>query len=158
MDKNKIVIIILIVLVVILSAFLILAKVGNKDDHTRADFIKNVINVQAKFSYYVGNTYSETFGVYNKEEIVLGVNTEEIENEEEEKKEDIVPLANKDKKLEKDSKVYYEAIPENFSKVLNITLPEYEGIIWYIQDGEYLKVDGEPSWWTSDLDCLKIGK
>lgn len=161
MDKNKLIIIILIIMVIVLSTLLVFMKIGTKDEHTRADFIKNVINVQAELSYYVANTYSETFGIYNKEELILGIDLEEKQTEEkdlENTKEEITPLANKDKKIEKNSKVCYEAIAENFSKVLNINLPEYEGITWYIQDGELLRVDGKPSWWTSELDCLLIGK
>ncbi|MEG2348297.1 MAG: hypothetical protein RSB67_01440 [Clostridia bacterium] len=168
MKKNSIIITILVIILVILATLLIMTKVGSKDEHTKAEFLKNVIDIQAKLSYYVGNTYSETFGIYNKDEIILGVtpkkeNTNENKKEtkitkEENSKEEITPLANKEKKKEENSKVCYEALPKNFSKILKVTLPEYEGITWYIQDGQYLRVEGSPSWWTSDLDCLKIGK
>lgn len=157
MDKKKVIIIVLVIMVIVLSALLVLSKVGTKDEHTRADFINNIVNLQAKVSYYVANTYSETFGVYNKEDIVLGgKNTDKETNENE--NEGITPIVDSNKKFEKGSTVAYEIIPENFSKILNVSLPEYEGVTWYIQGGEFLRVSGDPSWWTSDLNSLKVGK
>lgn len=155
--KNYI-IILLIVLILLLITYIIASKFNVAGIDKKASFIQDINSLQAEISYYVGATYSDTFGAYTKEQIVTGMSDgneiKDISNN------SIKPLVDIESKQEKDETISYKLNEENIKEILDISLPKYEGLNWYLQDGNLIRVEIEnkPSWWTSDLDSLLIGK
>lgn len=164
METNKkngvknVVIIILAVLVLLFGTYIVLLKFNVTGVDGKSTFVKNAFNLQDKVSYYIGTTYSDTFGIYTKEEILLGKTKDGKEIKDNNNKA-MTPLVSADKKIEKNGTVAYPLNEESAKTLLQITLPKEDGVTWYIQDGNLLKVNLEksPSWWSIDLDCLKVG-
>lgn len=151
-SKDKIIIVLLLIIIILLAGYIILNL--NKDSKAK-DFISDFTKLQSNISYYIGSTYSDTFGVYTNEEIITGTKTandNDIEN--------IEPIVDTKSKIEKNAKVSYQILSENVKKIFKVDVPNYEGVKWYIQDGEFLKVDFEtkPSWWTDNLESYRLGK
>lgn len=155
--KNYI-IIILIILLLLSITYIIATKFNVAGIDKKASFIKDVTKMQNEISYYVGTTYSDTFGAYDKTQIATGkVDGKEIKDI---NNTNLIPIANIDEKIEKDNTISYRLNSENIKQVLKLDLPKYEGINWYIQDGTLIRfeIEQKPVWWTSDLDSLLIGK
>lgn len=150
---KNILLIILFLIIVALVVYIFLTSTPKK-----SDFINSVLEVQEKVSYYLGQKNSETFNAYNNIHILTGFNEdEEIKNIE---GTTLVPLANKDSKIEKDGKVYYKLLEDKVKEVLKVDISKYSNLTWYIQDGELIRVDfeTEPEWWNEEFDTLKIHK
>ncbi len=153
-SKDKIIIVLLLIVIILLAGYIILNL--NKDNKAK-DFISDFTKLQSKISYYIGSTYSDTFGVYTNEEIITGTKTT---NENVDDIKNIEPIVDVESKVEKSGKISYQILSENVKKIFKIDVPNYEGVKWYIQDGEFLKVDFEtkPSWWTENLESYRLGK
>ena len=155
-NSKNIAIVILIVVVIILSIFLIIKNKNNgKGNSEIATFIKDAVEVQNNLSYYVGNTYSDTFGIYTKEEIVTARKKDAKENSDISK---LTSIVDTNSKIDSQNGTCYKISEENYKKILNVDLPKYDGITWYIQDGSLIKVhlNIKPDWWNEDLSCLEI--
>lgn len=155
-NAKNISIVILVLAVIILSIVLIVKSAGGGNSgNSNANFIKDAMEVQNNLSYYVGNTYSDTFGVYTKEEIVTATKKDDKENSNIDK---ITAIVDKNSKISSQNGTCYKISEEAYKSVLNVSLPKYEGITWYLQDGALVKVhlDIKPSWWTDDLKSLEI--
>ncbi|MEG0872570.1 MAG: hypothetical protein RSE00_01110 [Clostridia bacterium] len=164
MKKSKnttknIFLIILIVVVLLLGSYLILLKfnVGGTDE--KANFVKEIANLQNKVSYYVGETYSDTFGTYDKTQIITG-KTKDSKEIKDTKGVKLTPIVDEASKIDKNKTISYKLNEQNVKQVLKIDLPKYKGLTFCVQDGELIKVqlDKAPSWWTSDLDVLLVGR
>ena len=126
--KNKKYIFIIIILVILLGlsvAYAILGPNGYKTTEKGKSFFDDVIVLQSNLSYYVGASYSDSFGVYSKEEILLGKNA-------------------------------YELNMEYVNTTLGTKIPEYEGVKFYVVEGDLVKVklDGTPEWWNNNYNGL----
>lgn len=155
---KNVVIIILAVIVLLLGSYLFLLKMNVSGIDGKSTFVKDTLSLQNKVSYYIGGMFSDTFGIYTKEELLLG-KTKDGKEITDNENHAITPLVSAEGKIEKNGTVSYPLNEENAKKILNINIPKEEGITWYIQEGELLKVNisKAPSWWSLDLDCLKVG-
>ncbi len=155
-SKDKFVIIILLIIVIILSVILVIKSRNTFSGSTTKTFLSDITNIQSKLSYYIGSTYSETFGVYTNVEIITGTSEKTSSKS---NLENIKPIVDTSSKKEKNSKVYYKLNSDVVKQILKINLPTYDGIEWYIQDGQYLKVNFEkqPSWWNDSLNTYMVG-
>lgn len=138
-------------IIVALIVYILLTSTNKKNN-----FLNDVLNLQANLSYYIGQTKSDTFNAYDNIQILTGTtDTEEIKNYDDES---LIPLVDKDSKYESDGKVFYKVIKENAKEVLNIDLSSYTDLEFYIQDGQYLRVQvlTEPTWWNKSFESLCI--
>lgn len=160
-DKKKNTIIVLLSsLCIILIALMIFMKFSSKTVTGSSKFMQSVFTLQDKVSTYIGKTTSDTFGIYTAEELVTGklaTTSEDIKDNEDKS---IIPLVDVDKKQEENNKVAYKINEENLKKLLNTSMPTYDGVDFYIQEGSLVKVKltSKPDWWTEDLDFLLVGK
>ncbi len=163
-DKKKYIIISVLIILTILIILYTIFRGGNpiySSDRTK--FVKQIIEAQKELSYYLGETVSDTFDLYTKEQIITGVM--DIEKPEETKildntNEAITPLVNveKDKIIQKGDTKNYLVINDNLKKILDVSLPEYAGVYYYIQDNGSIKVklESTPDWWDSTLETLTV--
>lgn len=158
MNKKDIIIILLSIVVLVLTIFTVFSIMNNRVLNETSEFLENVQKIQNNISFYVGSMYENTFQIYENSEILTGKisNTNEQIKDNEDK--ELVPIVNESKKVEKNGKIAYQINKENLESVLNIKMPEYEGVSWYIQDGTTLmvKLDKTPKWWSPELDFLKV--
>lgn len=163
MEKNKNIqkglIIVLIILNLLSITYIVFNKFNIANVDTKATFVEDIIKVQEKISYYLGTSYSDTFGAYTKTELITGLNSENKEIKDITGK-SLKPIVNIESKTEINGKVVYELNQENIKEMLKTELPTYNNVKWYIQDGELIKVkfDTKPSWWTTELNSLEVGK
>ncbi len=158
--KNNIrylaILIALTVIIIVMTIYILFFNSSQKTSETETEFIKNMLIIQSNLSYYIGSTYSETFGIYDKETIIKGTeNTNEQENIKQ-----LQSLVNSEEKIEENGVTAYKVNIQNIESVLKIDLPSYEGIDFYIQNGDTIKVNFNevPTWWTEICDIFKVGK
>ena len=153
-------IILLVILVLLLTIFLIFSKIENAISSESTSLLKDINKLQSNISFYIGKTYSETFGIYNSIQILSGVIDENDETSviKDSKDVQIVPIINLKSKVEKNGKLYYEIDKESIQDVLKFNIPEYKNVKWYIEDGEIIKVqfDNKPEWWDESLDIFLL--
>ena len=159
-NSKTVIIVILVAICMILLSLVIFFAFGTKTVSGSSKFLESTLNLQDKVSMYIGKTSSDLFNVYTNEEIITGKtskNQEEIKDNEENA---ILALADIDNKIEENNKVAYKINSDNVTSLLNTSMPNYEGIEFYVQDGEKVKVKvtTKPEWWNEDLDFLLIGK
>lgn len=159
-DKKTVIIVILITISMLLLAVVIYQLFGGKSISGSSKFLQSAYTLQGKISEYIGKSASDTFGAYTNEEIITGKiakSGEEIKDNEDKA---LKPLVNIDEKVEQDSKVAYKINEDNLKSLLNTSMPTYDGIEFYIQNGNLLKVKvvSTPDWWCEDLDFLLVGK
>lgn len=155
-NKKNITIVVIVLVVIILAIVVITKSIGNgKSGAGNANFVKDAMEVQNNVSYYVGNAYSDTFGIYTKEEIVTATKKDDKENSKISK---LTAIVDTNSKISSQNGTCYKISDEAYKSILNVQLPKYEGITWYLQDGTLLKVhfDTKPAWWTDDLSALEI--
>lgn len=157
---NKKYIFIIIVLVILLGlsvAYAILGPNGYKTTEKGKQFFDDVITLQSNLSYYVGASYSDSFGVYTKEEILLG-KTEDGEKIKDNQDNVLPTLVNEENSVSYKDGTGYELNLEYVNTTLSTKIPTYEGVTFYVVDGDLVKVklDGTPDWWNSNYDGLKI--
>lgn len=157
-DKKSILIIIILVILLGLSiAYIILGPNGYKTTEKGKDFFDDVIVLQSNLSYYVGASYSDAFGVYSKEEILLGKTNdgEKIKDNQDNLLPTLV-VEDSAQDYDEDSKSY-KLDMDNVKTTLKIKISDYEGISFYVVDGDLVKIkfDGaEPEWWNKNYDGL----
>ena len=158
-NKN-VVIVILLVICMLLTALTVFLLFGNKTVSGSSKFLESAYTLQNKISTYIGKTSSDTFGVYTNEEIITGKIAATGEDIKDSDDKSLTPLVDIDKKIDIEGKVAYKINEENLKKLLNTSMPTYDGIEFYIQDGELLKVNvvSSPDWWIEDLDFILVGK
>ena len=154
--KNTLVIIILLILLGFSIAYILLGPNGYQTTQVGKDFFDDVMELQANLSYYVGASYSDAFGVYSKDEILLGktVDGEQIKDNQD----NLLPALVDEttaQDYDNDSKAY-KLNMDYVETTLGITIDDYEGVTFYVADGDLIKVklDGEPSWWNNNYDNL----
>lgn len=157
-DKKSILIIILLVILLGLSiAYCILGPNGYKTTQKGKDFFDDVVELQANLSYYVGASYSDAFGLYSKEEILSGKTNEGEQIKD--NQDNLLPTLIEEGSAEdfEESKAY-KLNMENVKTTLGIKLEDYEGVTFYVVEGDLVKVklDGEPDWWNNNYDGLLI--
>lgn len=157
-DKKSILIIIILVILLGFSiAYIILGPNGYKTTEKGKDFFDDVIVLQSNLSYYVGASYSDAFGVYSKEEILLGKTSdgEKIKDNQD----NLLPTLVEEDSAEDydDESKAYKLNMENVNTTLKTKISDYEGISFYVVDGDLVKIkfDGaEPDWWNKNYDSL----
>ena len=154
--KNTLVIIILLILLGFSIAYIILGPNGYKTTQVGKDFFDDVMKLQANLSYYVGASYSDAFGVYSKDEILIGktVDGEQIKDNQD----NLLPaLVDEASAEDYDGELKaYKLNMDYVETTLGITVNDYEGVTFYVVEGDLIKVklDGEPDWWNSNYDNL----
>lgn len=154
-DKKSLTIIVLILILAIIIIVTIFNNVKRQRyEIEQKSFLSNITNFQIKLSFYLGNMSNDTYGIYTNEEIILG---KTLDNQDSDKI-NIIPLVDSSKKVEKDGKKAFEINYENVKEVLNIDLENIEGISFYIQDGNVVKVKFSkiPNWWITSMDIYRL--
>ena len=153
--KNISIVILVLAVIVLFIALIAKSSGGGTSGNGNANFVKDAMEVQNNLSYYIGSTYSDTFGIYTKEEIVTATKKDDKENSNITK---LTAIVDKNSKISSQNGTCYKISEESYKSILNVELPKYEGITWYLQDGALVKVhlDIKPSWWTDDLKSLEI--
>lgn len=166
MNSEKIktvVIVILIVVVIGLGVFCFFGKDGFKNVETGAQFVNDVKSLQASLSYYLGSTYSDTFGVYTKTEILSGKSTGKegqiVEIKDNEDK-NLTSIINIEEKLELNEEVLYKMSNDGVKTLFEMDLTKYSEVTFYVQEDGIIKVsfETEPEWWQPEFESLKVGK
>ncbi len=154
--KSIFVIILLVILLGLSLAYGIFGPNGYKVTEKGTEFFNEVINLQANLSYYVGSSYSDAIGVYSKEEILLGTTAdgEKIKDN----LDNLLPTLVVPETVQdyKEGAKAYQLNMENVRTTLKIKTPDYEGITFYVVDGDLLKIkmESEPEWWNKSYDGL----
>lgn len=154
------VVLILLVICLILLVLVVFLAFGSKTKLGSGKFLKETYALQSNISLYIGRASSDAFGVYTNEEIITGKVSETDEQIKDNADETLKPLVNIDEKVEKNGKIAYKIKTQNLEELLNINMPTYNGVEFYIQDGQSLKVKltDKPSWWTGELEFLLVGQ
>ena len=154
--KNTLIIILLLILLGFAIAYIVLGPNGYKSTQVGKDFFDDVMELQANLSYYVGASYSDAFGVYSKDEILLGktVDGEQIKDNQDNLLPTLVDEATAED-YDGESKAY-KLNMEYVETTLGIDIVDYDGVSFYVVDGDFVKVklDGEPEWWNNNYDNL----
>ena len=159
MNKKSIVIIILLLIGLGLTgAYAVFGPNGYKATQDSKDFLEDVLDLQSNLSYYVGSSYSDAFGVYSKVEILSGVTKEgeKIKDNEDNLLPEFITLENAEN-YKGDEKAY-ELNMDNVNTTLKTTIKGYEGIKFYVVDGDLVKVKVEntPEWWNENFDVFRL--
>jgi len=157
---SKLVIIILVILLCLSGAYIVLGPNGYKTSSQAKAFLDDVLELQSTMSYYVGSSYSDAFGVYSKYEILSG-KTEEgeiIKDNEDNLLPDLIDV--NDTIDYKGNEKAYKLKLDHVKTTLKIDISNYDGITFYIVEGDIIKVVIDDSlvseWWSSNFDGLKI--
>lgn len=158
---KTVVIVVLIIIVIALGAYSLFGKDGFKNTETSTQFIKDAQVLQASLSYYLGTTYSDTFGVYTRLEILSGKannkDGEVIDIKDNEDK-NLPSIVNVDEKLENGNNSLYKVQKDTLKTVFDIDLEKYNDIDFYVQEDGMIKVnfEKEPDWWKNEFSALKV--
>ena len=157
-DKKSILIIIVLVILLGLSvAYIVFGPNGYKTTEKWKEFLDDVLELQSNLSYYVGASYSDAFGVYSKDEILMGKTTEGEKIKD--NQDNLLPTLVEEDSVQdygKDSKSY-KLNMDNVKTTLKLKISDYEGVSFYVVEGDLVKVkfDGaEPDWWNNNYDGL----
>lgn len=153
--KSTLVIILLVILLVLSIAYIIFGPNGYKATEKGRDFFDDVIKLQSNLSYYVGASYSDAFGVYSKEEILLG-KTEEGEKIKDNQDNLLPTLVEENAEIYDGDKKAYKLNMEYVNTTLKLKMDNYEGVTFYVVEGDLIKVklDGDIDWWNNNYDSL----
>lgn len=152
---QTLIIIILVILLALSGAYILLGPNGIKSSQKGEDFFDDMIELQSTLSYYVGSSYSDSFGVYTKEEILSGktADGEQIKDNQD----NLLPTLIEEETLDyKDDKKAYKLNMENVETTLGVSIDDYEGVTFYVVDGDLVKVklDSMPDWWSNNFDSI----
>ncbi len=154
--KNILIIIILLILLGFTGAYAILGPNGYKTTEKGKAFFDDVIKLQANLSYYVGSAYSDSFGVYSKDEILLGATSEGEKIKD--NLDNLLPALVDPESAQdyKDDTKSYKLNMENIKTTLGLKMDEYEGVTFYVVEGDLVKIklDSKPEWWNENYDGL----
>lgn len=157
--KHTVIIVLLSAACMLLVALAIFLLFGNNSVSGSGKFLQSTYSLQNKLSLYIGKTASDTFGAYTNEELVTGKlsSGEEIKGSDDDA---LKALVDTDEKIEENGKIAYKINEENLKSLLNTSMPSFDGIEFYIQDGQLVKVKitSKPEWWNEDLDFLLVGQ
>lgn len=163
-EKTKtVVIFVLIAVVIALGAYSLFGRDGLKNIGTTKEFVEDIQNLQSSMSYYLGSTYSDTFGVYTKTEILSGKATnkdgEQINIKDNEDK-NLPTLVNTEEKIEVDNKALYKMSNDDIKTVFELDFTKYGDISLYVGEDGIIKVDfeKEPNWWRKEFEVIKVNK
>ncbi len=153
--KSTLVIILLVILLVLSIAYIIFGPNGYKSTEKGGKFFDDVIKLQSNLSYYVGASYSDAFGVYSKEEILLG-KTEDGEKIKDNQDNLLPTLVEENAETYDGDKKAYKLNMEYVNTTLKLKMDNYEGITFYVVEGDLIKVklDGDIDWWNNNYDSL----
>ncbi len=152
---QTLIIIILVILLALSGAYILLGPNGIKSSQKGEDFFDDMIELQSTLSYYVGSSYSDSFGVYTKEEILSGktADGEQIKDNQD----NLLPTLIEEETLDyKDDKKAYKLNMENVETTLGVSIDDYEGVTFYVVDGDLVKVklDSMPDWWSNNFNSI----
>lgn len=154
---------VLIAVVIALGAYSLFGKDGLKNTGTTKEFVGDMQKLQSSLSYYLGGTYSDTFGVYTKTEILSGKATnkdgEQISIKDNEDK-NLPTLINVEEKIEVGDKTLYKISNEEIKKLFEMDFGKYGDIILYVGEDGVIKIsfEKEPNWWRNELEVIKVNE
>ena len=156
--KHILIIILLLILLGLAGAYIVLGPLGYKTTERSAAFFVVVLELQSTLSYYVGSSYSDSFGVYSKEELLAGktIDGEKIKDNQD----NLLPtLIEEGSELPyKDEEKAYKLNMEHVETTLSIKIDDYEGVNFYVVQGDIIKVklDATPDWWNNNYNGLLL--
>lgn len=154
--KNILIIIVLLILLGFIGAYAILGPNGYKTTEKGKAFFNDVVKLQANLSYYVGASYSDAFGVYTKEEILLGTTGEGEKIKD--NMDNLLPTLVEPESAEdyKDDSKAYKLNMDNIKTTLGLKMDSYEGVTFYVVEGDLIKIklDSKPDWWNENYNDL----
>lgn len=153
-DNSNILLALMFIIIIILLVYIIFFTGGNG----KTEFYSETLKFQNTVSSYLGKAQADMFGAYEAKNIIIGYNDEgtEIKNVDDSA---LTPIADKDVLVEKNNKKYYKLNEENIEKILEINVPVFTGIDWYICEDGSLAVKftgGKPKWWSDNFEDLKL--
>ena len=154
--KQTLIIIVLIILLGLTGAYAILGPNGYSTTQEGTAFFDDILELQSTLSYYVGASYSDAFGVYSKAEILAGVTVdgEQIKDNQD----NLLPaLIDQTDSIDYgDDRVAYKLNMDNVKTTLGINIDNYDGVTFYVIDGDILKVklNSVPEWWNNNYNGL----
>ena len=151
----------------------------SKDDTLRKNFLSTIYFAQSELSSYLGSMEKETFGIYTNTEILSGkiIEKSESDKDSEQNNDDskeqtetdeyikdnegnnIIGLIDISKNYGTEEKTIYKINTVDLEKVLNINLKGIEGLEWYVENGNIIKVKfqfSKPDWWNDNFDVFVI--
>ena len=156
--KQTLIIILLVVLLGLAIAYIILGPNGYTTTQKGKDFLDDVLELQSTLSYYVGASYSDAFGVYDKVEILSGktADGEQIKDNQD----NLLPtLVDLESAIDyKNDEKAYKLNMEYVETTLGIDVADYEGIEFYVVNGDILKIKltSTPDWWSNNFDVMLL--
>ena len=150
--KNILLIVFFIVILLLISYIVI-----NGSTRT-SSFMSDLLLLQNKLSYYVGNIDSETFDAYDDISILTSSteNGEPISTFNDEK---LVGFADKSSDIQSNGITYYKLNVELINEELDVDLSQYKDIEFYVAKGINLKikmVSELPKWWDDNFNFMLI--
>lgn len=159
---KNILIIVLIIIALFQAIYIVFYTLNLKENSVKKSFLSSYIKIQKEITTYLCLESADVYQAYNIAQILTGSIVDE--NGETQKIKDtenteLVPIVDTQNKIDLNGIEYYVASSENIKTTLDISVPSYKGITWYIgSDGDLkVKCESKPKWWTSDLDCLILG-
>lgn len=164
-DENlfkNILIIVLLIVSFVQAIYIVFYTLNLKENTVKKSFLSSFIDIQKEVCEYLVEEKANTYDAYNYSQILTGIIVNEEGNINKIKDidgKDLTPIVNSDNKLDINGVEYYTINNDNIKSSININMPSYKNMTWYISnEGDVkVKLEKEPNWWTSDLDCLLIG-
>lgn len=154
--KHVLIIILLLILLGLAGAYIVLGPMGYSTTQQGTAFFDDVMELQSTLSYYVGSSYSDSFGVYSKEEILAGKTTEGEQIKD--NLDNLLPtLIEEGSEIPyKDDEKAYKLHMDNVETTLSIKIDDYEGVSFYVVEGDIIKVklDATPEWWNNNYNGM----
>ena len=159
---KNILIIVLLIVSFTQAIYIIFYTLNLKENTVKKSFLESFIDIQKEVCEYLVEEKANTYDAYNYSQILTGTIIDEEGNINKIKDidgNDLTSIVNSETKLDINSVEYYAINNDNIKSSLDINMPNYKNMTWYISsEGDIkVKLEKEPNWWTSDLDCLLIG-
>ena len=159
---KNILIIILLIVCFIQAIYIIFYTLNMKENTVKKSFLSSYIDIQKQVNMYLVKEKNNMYDAYNYSQILTGTIVDEQGNINKIKDidgNDLTSIVNFETKLDINSVEYYAINNDNIKSSININMPSYKNMTWYISsEGDVkIKLEKEPNWWTSDLDCLLVG-
>ena len=159
---KNILIIVLLIVCFIQAVYIIFYTLNLKENTVKKSFLESFIDIQKEVCEYLVEEKAITYDVYNYSQILTGTIIDEEGNINKIKDiegNDLTSIVDSETKLDINSVEYYPINNDNIKSSIDINIPSYKNMTWYISsEGDIkVKLEKEPNWWTSDLDCLLIG-
>lgn len=159
---KNVLIIVLLIICFIQAIYIVFYTLNLKENTVKKSFLMSYINFQKEITEYLIEEKANMYDAYNYSQILTGTVIDEsgnINNIKDIDGNNLTPVVNLDSKLDINGAEYYAINNENINSILEVSIPSYKNMIWYLSsNGDVkIKLENKPKWWTSDLDCVLLG-